>query len=576
MAGGIWEVIGSGGGAGGIKVRTGKDLGSREAHGGRLATGSLVAELELSEDRLRFTRVTGSGPNQGWVSLKAKGVDLLVRAGAQGSRAAIEAETKVTAAAVQANGQEETAPNIWLMAQGTRGDVQPLVALGQALLRKGYRVKVLASSNFRGFVESYGLRFLAHGVDIQSGVTKAVKRALDTQDTEMAEQWKKLEQDKDAVGAEALKNTMNAEVKADMARVFADALQAERPDLIAFTSLLDGIPLYAWRKYGIPCMNVMYFPINAVDEEGMRNAYDSWLDTDKKIVEAETGVAAMSAASFEDFVAWWTSPRGAVVPHSPELLRLWDGAQRELAEQRRGLLTGFWLLDEAQQLVDLAQFGGLEGLRMMQRFLDAGPPPICVGWGSMPLGAPVLAKAITSIKLAGCRGIVVGGWAGVGITGLEEFMDANLPEDPFGIVAFARKNILFVKSAPHGWLFPRCAATVHHGGAGTTAAALLAGVPTIVTPFSFDQQYHADWVEKLGCGLQLNLASGGLADANWSKAFQKAVADAGLRAAAREVAQVLKREPGVAEGVARVEAVLRERARQPDGAGPVPGRTLGF
>merc|ERR1712139_680004 len=68
---------------------------------------------------------------------------------------------------------------------------------------------------------------------------------------------------------------------------------------------------------------------------------------------------------------------------------------------------------------------------------------------------------------------------------------------------YAKDNVLFVKSAPHEWLFPQCAATVHHGGAGTMAAALRAGKPTVVTPVLFDQFLHGDLVQEQGVGLKL-------------------------------------------------------------------------
>jgi len=569
MSGTLWEVVGSGGGTGGITVRNSKDLNSREAKGGRLATGALVAELELYEDRLRFTRIAGSGPDQGWVSVRAKGSPLLVRVGEQGSTAAQEAVSKA-AAAVEAEqlGGEESAPNFWLLGQGTRGDIQPLVVLGQALRKKGYRVKLFASKNFRSFVESYGLRYVEHGVDIQAR-TKELENSKETE-----EMQKKYKEDKEAMGGDLINMILTEQSYCEMARVFADALQAERPDLVLFANLIGMIPLYAWRKYGIPCMHANYFPAWLNTEDKLQEF--TWADFIRidKAVHSDTGHGALLDTSFEEFMAWYRSPRRCMTAHSPQLLQIAFGEMAEIGQQGKDLFTGFWVIEEASSMVDLESFGGLEGLRMMQRFFDAGSPPIYVGWGSMPIGAGFLAKALLSIKEAGQRGLVVGGWMGSGLLGLEEFIEANLPGDPLGLIQFARKNVLFVKSAPHGWLFPRCAATVHHGGAGTTAAALLSGTPTVVTPFSFDQQYHADWVEKLGCGLQLELsAGGGLLDIKWVNVLKKAATDLKMKTRAKEVAEIIRREPGVEDAISRIEAVLRERREQPNRQGTT---TLGF
>lgn len=550
MSGNLWEVVGTGSGAGGILVRTSEDVNSREARGGRLATGALVAELELHEDRLRFTRIAGDGPDHGWVSTCAKGSPLLLRVGDQGSATLRAAK----AAAQEAPSFGQDGSTIWLLGQGTRGDIQPLVVLGQALQRRGHNVKLFASKNFRGFIESYGLGFVQHGVDIQAK-TKEV-----TQQPENEELKRKFKEDKEAMGGDLINMVLTNEVLVDMASVFADALQVERPDLIFFGNLIGMIPLFAWRKYSIPCMHVNYFPIWLNTEENLREVWKDMLRIDRVVHEA-TGCGALADASFEEWLEWFRCPRRSMTAHSSQLLELAHGELAEIGDRFRDMFTGFWVIDEASAMVDLEGFGGIEGLRMMQRFFDAGSPPIYIGWGSMPIGAGVLAKALLCVKEAGQRALVVGGWMGSGLLGLEEFVEETFPDDPFGVIPFARKNVLFVNSAPHGWLFPRCAATVHHGGAGTTAAALLAGVPTVITPFSFDQQHHADWVEKLGCGAQLSMhAGGGLVDAKWVSVLRGVSSDFKIKARAKNVAELIRREKGVAEAVARVEATLNERA----------------
>merc|ERR1719291_1300867 len=102
--------------------------------------------------------------------------------------------------------------------------------------------------------------------------------------------------------------------------------------------------------------------------------------------------------------------------------------------------------------------------------------------------------AVRALRCAGLRGIVLGGWARLSAEMLEGQPDG---ED---LTAYAAKNILFIASAPHEWLFPRCAAVVHHGGSGTTAAGLRSGRPSIITPCAFDQFANGRMVAESGAG----------------------------------------------------------------------------
>ena len=140
-------------------------------------------------------------------------------------------------------------------------------------------------------------------------------------------------------------------------------------------------------------------------------------------------------------------------------------------------VTGFWHSDPPP---------GWEPPTELVSFLDAGAPPVYVGFGSMPSGSAEnsLKMILKALELAGKRGILLSGWAGIG-------EGQELPEYAFG-----------VQSVPHAWLFPRMAAVVHHGGAGTTGAGLRAGLPSVLTPFVADQPNWARRVEALGLGPQ--------------------------------------------------------------------------
>ena len=116
-------------------------------------------------------------------------------------------------------------------------------------------------------------------------------------------------------------------------------------------------------------------------------------------------------------------------------------------------------------------------------FLEESPPPVFIGFGSMPVRDP---RRLTHIVLEAVQGssqraILQAGWAGIG--------DETLPD-----------SVYLLDYAPYGWLFPRMSAVVHHGGSGTTGFGFGAGVPTILTPFLFDQFFWGQQVQVLGVG----------------------------------------------------------------------------
>ncbi|WP_344594519.1 glycosyltransferase [Actinomadura vinacea] len=132
-------------------------------------------------------------------------------------------------------------------------------------------------------------------------------------------------------------------------------------------------------------------------------------------------------------------------------------------------LTGYWFLDEPDW----------EPPSVLADFLGSGPPPVYVGFGSMrPKDPEATGRMVrAALRKAGVRGIVQGAATGT-----------------------SDDDVLAVRDVPHAWLFPRMAAVVHHGGAGTTSAGLRAGVPTVVCPFFGDQPYWGERIAALSAG----------------------------------------------------------------------------
>ena len=186
-------------------------------------------------------------------------------------------------------------------------------------------------------------------------------------------------------------------------------------------------------------------------------------------------------------------------------------------------VTGYWFLDSAV---------GWTPPPALAEFLDDGPPPVYVGFGSMASRQPEETADLVLRALAetGQRAVMLLGWAGLRAD--------RLPA-----------SVIMVESVPHAWLFPRVAAVVHHGGAGTTAAGLRAGAPSVLIPFFGDQAFWAARVQALGVG-PTPISRRELTAARLATAIHQAVTDEALRRRAADLGATIRAEDGVGRAVA--------------------------
>ncbi|MDQ3247716.1 MAG: glycosyltransferase, partial [Chloroflexota bacterium] len=140
---------------------------------------------------------------------------------------------------------------------------------------------------------------------------------------------------------------------------------------------------------------------------------------------------------------------------------------------------------------------------------------------------------LQALARSGQRGVLYAGWGGL--------KQEHLPE-----------NVFMTRSVPHSWLFPQMAAVVHHGGAGTTAAGLRAGVPAIVTPFFGDQPFWGQRVYALGVGPK-PIARRRLTIDNLAEAIRCAAFDTTMRKRAADLGRRIRAENGIAQAVTVIE-----------------------
>jgi sterol 3beta-glucosyltransferase len=174
----------------------------------------------------------------------------------------------------------------------------------------------------------------------------------------------------------------------------------------------------------------------------------------------------------------------------------------------------------------------------LSEFLQNGVPPVYIGFGSMGIRQPeeTVKLVLQAIDRTGQRAILQSGWGGLST--------ANVPD-----------NVLMVNSVPHSWLFPRMAAVVHHGGAGTTAAGLRAGIPSIVIPFFGDQPFWGQRVADLGVGTA-PIPRKHLTVERLAQAIDRAVTDSVMRQRAAALGTKIQAEDGIGRVVAIVGEII--------------------
>jgi sterol 3beta-glucosyltransferase len=421
--------------------------------------------------------------------------------------------------------------NVSIVTSGSRGDVQPYIALGKGLKRAGYDVRLLGSDDFEELVREAGLAFSAMGPNIQAMLE--------------SDSWRQTLE-----GGNFL--TILRKMRLEMKEVAAD-VAARLPSLLQGSDLIvtgmTGMGTFAVAEHlQIPVIEAYVFPftptaafpsplfpqladsplpaarlLNRLSFHLTRQMF--WQNS-KAIDSALRRGLDMKRGTF------WGPFRHRRQQDSPILY----GYSRHVLPRPRDWderihVTGYWF--------DTLQDGWAPPDDLLD-FLQAGSPPVYVGFGSMGSRQPLETAQVVLEALArtGQRGLLAAGWGGL--------RAADLPP-----------TVHLISSTPHSWLFPRMKAVVHHGGAGTTAAGLRAGVPSVIVPFMGDQPFWGQRVSRLGLG-PAPIPRKELSAARLVEAIQSAVSDGKMRRRAAELGREIHAEDGVAAAVALIDG-YRER-----------------
>ncbi len=413
---------------------------------------------------------------------------------------------------------------------GTRGDAQPAIAVGKGLQAAGHKVRLLASANFKEWIAEHGLEPAEASVDIQAMMeseggqewverghnplvqTRIMKRLFAREGWVMMMDAWRASQDADLLISSFTSDVFAVSIAEKLG--IRQASMVGQPALVATRNgrALPNAPL----PNRVSIVNYLFSKL-FIEPYGWRMVGEM----NNRFREEVLGLPPQSgrentAARKRTLTLMGYSPH--VVPHPED----WPAHFHT---------TGYWFLEEEDD------WEPPEGL---QAFLAEGERPISVGFGSMtgrdPRGMTELVAA--AVARSGVRAVLLSGWAGLG--------EMDLPE-----------SIYCLKRAPHEWLFPRVAAVVHHGGAGTTAAGLRAGAPTVVVPYFADQPFWGRRVQALGVGPEPVPRHKLTAD-KLARAIREAVTDDGMHRRAEGLAAKIGEEDGVGTAVGLINGWMGE------------------
>ena len=361
---------------------------------------------------------------------------------------------------------------VLLLTLGSRGDVQPYVALGAVLAERGHDVTVSTGQGFDDLITKHGLSSAPLSIDMQAmlarpeitaamgslkGRLHALRSTQELMQRQLDDMW--------SVARQVAPHVIVYHPKAFLAPYFARALGVMavpsylQPAFAATGSFPS--PLLRLPSLGPLGNRLSGQAMIAMMRLGYRTMLRKWFPRHPE-VSARPGL---------DVVRGY-HPKGRLIPrlyaHSGHIV------PKPMDWGADDHVTGYWFLTRASSW---------EPPSALADFLASGPPPVYVGFGSMPaVDAERTASVVVgALRQTRTRAILATGWGAL-------------------CGAVSAEDLYVVESTPHDWLFPRCGAVVHHGGAGTTHEGLRWGRPTLVCPVFGDQPFWGRTVEEMGAG----------------------------------------------------------------------------
>ena len=404
--------------------------------------------------------------------------------------------------------------HITILALGSRGDIQPYTTLGKGLKSVGHQVRFITFENFAALVVENELDFhpIKGNAEALVATAGADMLALIRSFGSLAEGYARDLSAPHLGETDLIINQLPVGLYGyDLAEKYNVPMVLAAVIPLART---QAFPLMGFSKFPVPGYNkaTYYF--------GEQMAWQMFRAVINRWRKQTLSLPPLRLAGYFDQLG---------TTHIPILNGFSQHVVQRPADWGGNIhMTGYWFPedDHWQPPSDL------------QAFIEAGSPPIFIGFGSMPIKNPQRTTDIIleALKQSGQRGILHMGWGGLG--------NQELPDYVFKI-----------DYAPYGWLFPRMAMVIHHGGSGTTAFGLRSGVPSCVVPFVFDQYYWGERIARLGVGPE-PIRHTQLTVERLRAAIELGVNNSRLRQRASELGQKIRAENGIDSASQIIEKIM--------------------
>jgi UDP:flavonoid glycosyltransferase YjiC (YdhE family) len=419
---------------------------------------------------------------------------------------------------------------ITIFAAGSQGDIQPCITLGRALEQAGYQVTLAVPEDFVKSIQIYGVPIFPLRGEVQKIMASETGQKL------MGES-----------GSNPIQSiiAMRKLLEPVVIGMANDAFDACRgADAVICLGVFSPFGSSIAEALSIPLINIEPTPLiptkdfpapswpiqinlgglhNIISGISMLEVIWLWYRPYINKFRSQHGLPPRSSAHFYQKLRS-TPMLGAYSPSIIPPPNDWPSSVH---------ITGYFFLDSVADWHPSPE---------LEAFLDAGDPPVYFGFGSMAGKNPKQQANIIleTLEKSGARGLISTGWGGLEID--------KVPA-----------NVFVLESAPHSWLFPRMAAVVHHGGAGTTAEGLRAGIPSVILPFAFDQFFWGARVKALKLGPD-PIPQKRLSQEKLAKAIISAITDSKMKHRAQEFGKTIRAENGADNAV----DVIRQYLGHPD------------
>lgn len=411
--------------------------------------------------------------------------------------------------------------HITILTMGSRGDVQPFIALALGLQQAGHTVRLATHANFETDIRIRGIDFALIGGNPQAALESEAGQAM-MQSKNPIDFARRSAETFEPILETALQDAWKA----------CEGTEAIIASSVAFWGFNIaqklGVPFYLAALQPLPATKSLPNAVTPPHLERLGGFYNRFTYT--LVSQLLWQLLRKPINRFRQLtlneppIQFWQSPLGRMEQQHVHFLNAFSPSiiPKPADWSEYAHITGYWFLDPPADFTpppDLVDF------------LQSGSPPIYIGFGSMSgkVSQITAETALAALAKTQQRGIFLTGWGGV--------RNTDLPDTVFKL-----------ESIPHSWLFPQMACIVHHGGAGTTAATFRSGVPGVVIPFSADQPFWGYHAAKLGVSPPM-ISRKNLTVDVLVEAINRALHDQTIRDRAAALGEKIRSENGVVRTV---------------------------